>query len=67
MRLELGALERRAPYKETRDRVLREFERIYLGDLFEHTGGNVALASREAKMDRNYLTQLLDRHGLRKR
>jgi DNA-binding NtrC family response regulator len=68
VKLELLGLRAAAPkYREARDNVVREFERIYLADLYERCGGNVAKASRESGMDRNYLTELLDRHGLRKK
>ncbi len=52
-------------YHETRDRVLAAFEKLYLPHLLERTRGNVALASREANMDRSYLIQLLKKHGLK--
>ena len=52
-------------YHETRDRVLSAFEKLYLPHLLERTRGNVALASREANMDRSYLIQLLKKHGLK--
>ncbi len=52
-------------YHETRDRVLTAFEKLYLPHLLERTRGNVALASREANMDRSYLIQLLKKHGLK--
>lgn len=53
------------PYKEARAAVLREFERMYLGYWLEKTGGNVAKAAREARMDRSHLFTLLRRHDLR--
>ena len=52
-------------YKDARSYVLREFEKRYLGYWLERSGGNVAKAAREAKMDRSHLFQLLRRHGMR--
>ena len=53
------------PYKDARAAVLRDFERAYLGHWLEKTGGNVAKAAREARMDRSHLFTLLRRHDLR--
>jgi DNA-binding NtrC family response regulator len=52
-------------YKEARDTLLRDFETIYLKNLMERTSENVSLASREAKMNRSYLIEMLKRHGFR--
>src|SRR5262249_8878123 len=51
-------------YREARDVVLREFERIYFSDLMKATNGNIALAARRSGMDRTYLGQLLKKLGL---
>ena len=53
------------PYKEARAAVLHDFESHYLKHWLEQTEGNVAKASREARMDRSHLFQLLRRHNLR--
>jgi DNA-binding NtrC family response regulator len=53
------------PYKVARERVVNDFERLYLTRLFERCSQNVSEASRTSKIDRSYLTQLLRRHGLR--
>jgi DNA-binding NtrC family response regulator len=52
-------------YRDARDVVLREFEHVYFTALLEKTRGNVAMAAREADMDRTYLAQLLRKLGLR--
>jgi DNA-binding NtrC family response regulator len=53
------------PYKEARAQVLHEFETRYLKALIERARGNVSQASREARMDRSHLIDLLTRHGLK--
>jgi DNA-binding NtrC family response regulator len=52
-------------YKEARALVLQDFEGHYLKHWLEKSGGNVAKAAREAKMDRSHLFHLLRRHDLR--
>lgn len=52
-------------YKEARSKVTQEFERRYLRALLERAEGSVREASRLARMDRGYLTELLRRHGLK--
>lgn len=53
------------PYRFARERVLADFERAYVGDLYARSGGNVSHAAREARMDRSYLIQLLRKHGVK--
>jgi DNA-binding NtrC family response regulator len=53
------------PYKDARRALLEEFEGRYLSHLMDRVEGNVSKASREAKMDRSYLLDLLRRHKLR--
>ena len=53
------------PYEVARRQALDAFERAYLTGLLERCGGNVALAAREAGVNRAYLYRLLGRHGLR--
>jgi DNA-binding NtrC family response regulator len=52
-------------YKDARAKLLHDFERRYFTALLERVDGNVARAAREAGLDRTYLTQLLQRHGMR--
>ena len=53
------------PYKDARARLLDEFEKVYLEALMNRTKHNVSKASREAKMNRSYLIQILKRHQIR--
>lgn len=52
-------------YREARATILHQFEREYISYWLERTGGNVAKAAREARMDRSHLFTLLRRHELR--
>jgi DNA-binding NtrC family response regulator len=53
------------PYKVARDDVVQRFELEYLQKLVETTGGNIAKASRVAKMNRSHLFRMLRKHNLR--
>jgi DNA-binding NtrC family response regulator len=52
------------PYSEARNVVIDHFEDLYLGALLERCRGNVALAARQAKMNRSYLTRMIKRRGI---
>jgi len=52
-------------YRETRARFEAGFEASYVHWLLARNGGNVSAAAREARMDRNHLSDLARRHGLR--
>lgn len=54
-----------APYRQARQLVVDQFERRYVTALLARTGGNIRQASREARMDRSYLMELIKRHRLR--
>ena len=53
------------PYREAKRVITETFEKRYLAALVERSHGNVRAASRAAQMDRTYLTELLERHGLK--
>jgi transcriptional regulator with GAF, ATPase, and Fis domain len=52
-------------YRETKSLFEQEFEQRYVRWLLERHAGNVSAAARAAKMDRKYLHDLAQRHGLR--
>ncbi|HVY30229.1 MAG TPA: sigma-54 dependent transcriptional regulator [Polyangiaceae bacterium] len=49
------------PFTEARNR----FERGYLDQVLEETGGNLSAAARKSGMDRSNFRRLLERHGVR--
>lgn len=55
------------PYRDAKRDLLNRFEQRYLNDLLDRTDGNVRKAARYANMNRSYLIELLERHGLRRR
>ena len=55
----------RMPFKDAKGKLLDAFERHYVEQLLDRADGNVSRAADEAGIDRNYLTQLAKKHGLR--
>lgn len=53
------------PFKVAKERLIARFELAYLARLLEGCEGNVSRAARQAKLDRMYLSRLLQRYGLR--
>jgi DNA-binding NtrC family response regulator len=53
-----------APFRVRKEQAIRAWENAYLRDLLEAHGGNLTHAARAARMDRNYLRELLRRHGI---
>jgi len=53
------------PLRQAREEWLRYFERRYLADMLQRTGGNVSAAARRAGMDRVHMHRLLKNAGLR--
>jgi two-component system, NtrC family, nitrogen regulation response regulator GlnG len=49
----------------TKDRLIAEWERRYLVELLERSGGNVSDASRNSGIGRSYLHRLMRKHKLR--
>ncbi len=54
-------------YREARAHVEASFERDYVRWLMTRHAGNVSAAAREARMDRNHLSDLVRKHGLKSR
>jgi DNA-binding NtrC family response regulator len=55
----------RMPFKEAKESLLDAFERGYVAQLLERAGGNLSRAAAEAGLDRNHLSRLAKKHGLR--
>jgi DNA-binding NtrC family response regulator len=55
----------RLPFKEAKERLLDAFEKSYVAQLLERAGGNVSRAADEAGIDRNHLSRLAKKHGVR--
>jgi DNA-binding NtrC family response regulator len=55
------------PFKQAKSQVVDAFEKAYLTDLIQRHEGNVSSASREARLDRHHLTDLLKKHGIKTR
>lgn len=53
-------------YHDARERVLREFELLYLKTLISEAQGNMSKAARQAGVDRTTLYRLMEKHGLQR-
>jgi transcriptional regulator with GAF, ATPase, and Fis domain len=51
-------------FKDAKQQVLDEFERVYLGELLNRNHGNITRSAHEAGLTRYHLRELLKRHGL---
>ncbi len=51
-------------YNEARKKILETFNKRYITDLLQHTGGNVSLAARTSGIERQYLQQLMRKNGI---
>lgn len=49
-------------FREAKRRAVERFERRFVERLLVATGGNISEAARRARMDRNYLRLLIQRH-----
>lgn len=58
------ALEHGGSFRELKERATEGWEREYLKRLMRGADGNISRASRIAQMDRNYLRELLRKHGI---
>jgi DNA-binding NtrC family response regulator len=55
-----------APFKDAKQQMVDNFERVYFGRLLERTDGNLSRAAAEAGITRYYLRELLKRLGMHK-
>jgi DNA-binding NtrC family response regulator len=53
------------PFKAAKEQLLDAFEKQYIEGLLTRHEGNISRASVEADLDRNYLSRLAKKHGLR--
>ncbi len=53
-----------ADYRRARESLLARFEKQYVKDLLEKSGGNVSQAARTAGIARAHMYRLLNKHGL---
>lgn len=53
------------PFKAAKEQLLDAFEKQYIQGLLQRHQGNISRASVEADLDRNYLSRLAKKHGLR--
>ncbi|MEM6531071.1 MAG: sigma 54-interacting transcriptional regulator [Myxococcota bacterium] len=60
----LGTSSRDLSYKEARDRVIENFERSYLGDLYRSNSKNISATARQAELSRSHLRTLLQKYDL---
>jgi DNA-binding NtrC family response regulator len=53
-------------YHAARERVLGEFELIYISRLIDRAGANMSQAAKMAGVDRTTLYRLMEKHGLQR-
>lgn len=54
-------------FHDAKKSYVREFERQYVAQLLDECGGNASEVARRAGLNRQYLYELLERHGLLRR
>ena len=52
------------PFKEAKDAVIENFERVYIQTLLKSYEGNISEAARQSGIDRRSLHRLLIKHGI---
>jgi DNA-binding NtrC family response regulator len=55
---------RDAPYKEAKEKIVKNFEVRYITHLLDSLDGNVTLAARRAGLERQSLQYLMRKHGI---
>ena len=61
------AIDYRLPYKDAKERLTDEFERVYWSRLLQRTGGNISEASRQGGIHRKSLEYLLKKADIQVR
>ena len=56
--------EKRLSFKDAKNLLVEAFERRFLTDLVEESGGNISRAAQAAQMDRKHLRELMKKYGL---
>jgi DNA-binding NtrC family response regulator len=54
----------REKYHTAKERLIAQFERVYLSDVVDRAGGNLARAARLASIDRATLYRLIEKHHI---
>jgi DNA-binding NtrC family response regulator len=52
------------PFRIAKERAVARWEYRYVTELLRRNSGNVSGSARAARMDRNYLRELIRRHGI---
>ncbi|SLM27627.1 Sigma-54 dependent DNA-binding response regulator (Fis family protein) [Desulfamplus magnetovallimortis] len=52
------------PYKDAKEKMLREFNHCYVGEMLSRTGGNVSQAARKCHLERQALQQIMKRFDI---
>lgn len=63
-RTERMHVEADVPFKDAKQKIVESFEKEYLVDLLRRHNHNLSKASREAKIDRKHLRNLLKKYGI---
>jgi len=53
------------PYKEAKEKTLRQFNSAFIGRLLTQSGGNVTQAARQCGLERQALQQIMRRYGIK--
>ena len=57
-------MSRNLPFKARRVQIIDAFEQVYVRDLLDRCGWDVALAARASRLSRNQLLRLIGKHRL---
>lgn len=63
-RTERMRVEADVPFKDAKQKIVESFEKEYLVDILKRNNHNLSKASREAKIDRKHLRNLLKKYGI---